>query len=110
MPGWFEVATNDKGEVSFVLKAANSEVILRSQQYASKSSALAGIASVQTNSSIDERYERLAAKDERPYFNLRAANGQVVGTSQMYASAANRDAGIESVKTNGGTTTIKGDA
>ena len=109
MPGWFEIAANDKGEFSFVLKAANSEVILRSQQYASKASALAGIASVQSNCPADERYERLVAKDGRPYFNLKAANGQVVGTSQMYASAANRDAGIASVKTNGTATVVKFD-
>ena len=36
MAGWYEVAKNDKGEFSFVLKAANSQVILRSQQYESK--------------------------------------------------------------------------
>jgi len=39
MSGWFEVATSDKGQYSFVLKAANSQVILRSQQYESKASA-----------------------------------------------------------------------
>ena len=110
MAGWFEVATNDEGEFNFVLKAGNNEVILRSQQYASKASALAGIASIQANSSIDERYERLAAKDKRPYFNLKAANGQVIGTSQMYASAGSRDAGIESVKVNGVSEDIRGAA
>ena len=110
MAGWFEVNGNDKAQFSFVLKASNGEVILRSQQYTSKSSATAGIASVQANSPLDERYERLEASDGRPYFNLKAANDQVIGTSQMYASAANRDGGIDSVKTNGTTTTIKSDA
>ena len=110
MPAWFEVTGNDKGQFSFVLKAANGEVILRSQQYASKASAMAGVASVQVNSPLDERYERLEASDGRPYFNLKAANAQVIGTSQMYAAAANRDSGVESVKTNGATTTVKDDA
>lgn len=39
--------------------------------------------------------------------NLKAANSQVIGTSQLYASAQSRDAGIASVKTNGSSTTVK---
>ncbi len=107
MAGWYEVSENDNGKFSFVLKAGNAEVILRSQQYAAKPSALAGIASVRTNSPLDERYERLEASDGRPYFNLKAANAQIIGTSQMYTAAAGRDNGIASVKTNGPSTTIK---
>ena len=107
MAGWYEVSTNDKGKVSFVLKAGNAEVILRSQQYASMASAENGIASVQTNSPMDERYEKLEATDGRPYFNLKAANAQIIGTSQMYTASAGRDNGIASVKTNGASTTIK---
>ena len=107
MAGWYEIHTNDKGKISFVLKAGNAEVILRSQQYASMASAENGIASVQTNSAIDERYEKLDASDGRPYFNLKAGNAQIIGTSQMYAAASGRDNGIASVKTNGPSTTIK---
>jgi uncharacterized protein YegP (UPF0339 family) len=33
-------------------------------------------------------------------FNLKAANGQVIGTSEIYSSVTARDAGIESVKKN----------
>jgi uncharacterized protein YegP (UPF0339 family) len=33
-------------------------------------------------------------------FNLKASNGQVIGTSEMYSSVAARDAGIDSVKKN----------
>ena len=107
MAGWYEIHTNDKGKISFVLKAGNSEVILRSQQYASMASAENGIASVQTNSPLDERYEKLEASDGRPYFNLKAGNSQIIGTSQMYAASAGRDNGIASVKTNGPSTTVK---
>ena len=107
MAGWYEVSTNDKGKVSFVLKAGNAEVILRSQQYASMASAENGIASVQTNSPMDDRYEKCEASDGRPYFNLKAANAQIIGTSQMYTAAAGRDNGIASVQTNGASATIK---
>ncbi|MBN8487608.1 MAG: YegP family protein [Burkholderiales bacterium] len=101
MAGWYELSRNDKGQFSFVLKAANAQVILRSEQYESKASAQGGIASVQKNAPLDERYELKTASDGRCFFNLKAVNGQVVGTSQMYASEATRATGIASVKTNG---------
>jgi uncharacterized protein YegP (UPF0339 family) len=107
MSGWYELNKNDKEQFSFVLKAANNEVILRSQMYESKKAAETGIASVQTNSPKDELYERGVAKDGKPYFNLKAANSQVIGTSQMYSGDKARDNGIASVKTNGPTQTVK---
>ncbi len=107
MSGSYELKQNDKAQFSFTLKAGNGEVILRSEQYESKGSAENGIASIQKNSSADERYDRKDATDGRYYFNLKAANHQIIGTSQMYKSAAGRDAGIESVKTNGPSETVK---
>ncbi|MBQ0960943.1 YegP family protein [Ideonella sp. 4Y11] len=101
MAGWYELSRNDKGQFSFVLKAANAQVILRSEQYESKASAQGGIASVQKNAPLDERYELKTASDGRFFFNLKAVNGQVVGTSQMYATEATRATGIASVKANG---------
>lgn len=107
MAGWFEVSTNDKGQYSFVLKASNGQVILCSEQYEAKASALNGIASVQKNSPLDERYELKTAVDGRTYFNLKAGNSQVIGISQMYASEANRSVGVESVKANGSSSDIR---
>lgn len=107
MPGWYELTSNDKGQYSFVLKAANGETVLRSEQYESKASAENGIASVQKNSPADERYDRKVASDGRFYFNLKAGNHQVIGTSQMYKTEDSRDNGIASVKNNGSTTTVK---
>ncbi|MBL0169495.1 MAG: YegP family protein [Gemmatimonadaceae bacterium] len=104
MSGSYQLKQNDKGQFSFALMAANGETILRSEQYESKAAAENGIASVQKNSPLDERFERKDATDGRFYFNLKAANHQIIGTSQMYASAQSRDAGIESVKANGPTT------
>jgi uncharacterized protein YegP (UPF0339 family) len=107
MAGWYELGKNDKGQFSFVLKAGNSETVLRSEQYESKAAAQNGIASVQKNSPDDARYDRKEASDERAYFNLKAANHQIIGTSQMYASASGRDNGVASVKTNGPSETVK---
>ena len=108
MAGWYELSSNDKAQFSFVLKAGNGEVVLRSEQYESKAAAENGIASVQKNSPLDERYERKQASDGRPYFNLKAANHQVIGSSQMYQTEAGRENGIASVKANGATEVVKG--
>ena len=85
-------------EFLFNLIAANGQTILTSQRYKQKASAKNGIESVRTNATDDERFERLTAKDDSPYFVLKAANAEVIGTSQMYKSAANMEAGIASVK------------
>ncbi|RXJ77035.1 hypothetical protein CRV03_07160 [Arcobacter sp. F155] len=85
----------------WVLKAANNEVILTSENYTSKHGALNGIESVRKNCEEDENYQRLEAKDGSPYFNLRAKNHEVIGKSEMYSSKQARDNGIESVKKHG---------
>ncbi len=107
MAGWFELSKSSDGQFRFVLKAGNAEIILTSELYVSRSSAEKGIASVQTNSGLDERYALNTSANGKAYFNLRAGNHQVIGTSQMYSSTAARDAGVESVKANGSSTTIK---
>lgn len=107
MAGWYELSKSSNGQFRFVLKAANAETILTSELYASRAAADSGIASVQTNSPHDERYEKKEASNGKPYFNLKAANHQVIGTSEQYSSTAARDTGIASVKTNGPSTTIK---
>lgn len=91
----------------FNLRSGNHQVILTSQRYASKASAQTGIESVRKNSPSDARYGRLTAKDGSHYFNLTAANGEIIGSSEMYTTAAARDKGIESVKTNGPTAIVQ---
>ncbi|AIL62114.1 MULTISPECIES: YegP family protein [Pseudomonas] len=107
MAGWFELSNSSDGQFRFVLKAGNGEVILTSELYKAKASAESGIASVQANSGTDERYEKKEASNGKFHFNLKAANHQIIGSSQMYATAQSRDAGIASVKTNGSSKTIK---
>ncbi len=107
MSGWFELSKSSDVQFRFVLKAGNAETILTSELYTTKSAAENGIASVRTNSPSDERYEKKTASNGKFYFNLKAGNHQVIGTSQMYASEQSRDKGIASVKTNGPSQTVK---
>ncbi len=101
MAGKFELKASTGGNYMFNLKAANGEVILTSEQYQSRGAAENGIASVQKNAGDDARYERRESKNGQPYFVLKAANHQVIGTSAMYSSPAAMEKGIESVKANG---------
>ena len=97
----FELFQSEKNEkYYFNLKAKNSQVILSSQGYADKAGAKNGIESIKTNCADDSKFERKTASNDKVHFNIKAANGQIIGTSQMYASAAGMENGIESVKTN----------
>ena len=96
----FEITTRKNGEFQFNLKASNGEVILTSEGYTTKAACLNGIESVKKNAVDEKRFEKMVAKNGKPYFTLKATNGQVIGQSQMYASERNRDNGIASVMKN----------
>ena len=100
MSGKFELKKGKSGKFSFNLKAVNGQVILTSQAYKTKAAAKNGIRSVITNSEKDARFEQKTSKKGEPYFVLLAANKQVIGKSQMYASRKSMLNGIRSVKNN----------
>jgi len=106
MPASYTLKRDGDKQFYFVLYAADGEVVLTSETYAAKASAENGIASVQTNSTQDDRYSRNQAANGKFYFNLKAANHQVIGHSQMYNTTVARDVGIASVKKNGRTSTV----
>lgn len=99
--GYFKLFQSEKNnEWYFHLKAGNHETILQSEGYKQKASAENGIESVKTNSQFDSKFERKTAVNGQFFFNLKASNGQVIGTSEMYKSEQGRENGVESVKTN----------
>lgn len=100
MAGKFEIKTAKNGEFIFNLKAGNGQVILTSEMYKAKASALNGIASVKKNAADDTRYEKKKSTNGKNYFVLKAGNHEIIGTSEMYNDESARDNGIASVKTN----------
>jgi len=63
LAGWDKIKQDANGKRSFNRVAGNHEVILRSQEhenkeYEDKQGALQGIASVQANPPLDQRYAR----------------------------------------------------
>lgn len=107
MAGWFELNKSKDDQFRFVLKSDDNEILLSSELYKVKGSATNGIQSVQNNCSDDARYERKEAANGKFFFNLKAANHQVIGTSLMYATADAREAAIALIKSGGTTATIK---
>lgn len=98
--GKFVVTTRKNGEYQFNLNAGNGQTILSSEGYGTKVNCMNGIESVRKNSQDDNRYERKTTSNGKPYFNLKASNGQVIGTSEHYESTSGMENGIASVKSN----------
>ncbi|UOB17354.1 YegP family protein [Abyssalbus ytuae] len=104
----FEIFKSEKNnKYYFNLKAKNGQIILSSQAYESKAGVENGISSVKENADDDSKYERKTASNGKFHFNLKAGNGQVIGSSQMYASEAGMENGIDSVKTNAPDASVK---
>ena len=98
--GKFIISKRKNGEFQFMLKAGNGQTILVSEGYSAKSSCQNGIESVRKNASDDSNYERKNSGSGKCHFNLKAGNGEIIGSSEMYESAAGMENGIEAVMKN----------
>jgi len=100
MAGKYALTMTSDGRFLFNLRADNGEKILTSECYDAKASAHKGIESVRSNAPDDARFDRRTSNDDKPYFVLKAANGEILGTSQQYSSAAAMENGVQSVMAN----------
>lgn len=96
--GKFEVKVDRAGEFRFNLLASNGQVILSSEGYTRKEGCLKGIESVRRHSAEDRFFERCISATGSYHFNLKAANGEIIGTSQRYVDAEGMENGIRSVR------------
>ena len=112
--GKFVISTVKTG-LKFVLKAGNGETILDSEVYTTEAACRKGIESVQKNApaagledQTAEGFEQLKHPKFEMYedkagefrFRLKARNGEIIGTSEGYASKAGCRNGVESVQKN----------
>jgi uncharacterized protein len=102
----FQVSTGKDEKFYFSLTAANGQVILTSQGYASKDGCMNGILSVKANSSNKKHFERKDSKNGSHYFVLKAMNSKIIGKSQMYTTNQSSENGIDSIKTNAKIATV----
>lgn len=101
MAARYELKKTSDGQYMFNLKAPNYETILTSERYVSRSGAQQGIEAARKSSPLDERYDRRVSSSTQHYFVLRAANREIVGTSEMYSSRAAMETGILACKSYG---------
>ncbi|HAE66054.1 MAG TPA: hypothetical protein DCG77_02270, partial [Sphingobacterium sp.] len=78
-----------------------------SEGYTTKANCLNGVESVKKNAQDDNKFDRKTATNGKYYFNLKATNGQIIGSSEMYESASGMENGIESVKKNAPDATVE---
>lgn len=100
MAAKFDLKRGGGEQYMFNLKAANGEVILTSELYNEKNSAVHGIESVKIHAVEDARFERKRARNGEPFFVLKAANGEIIGNSETYSSNWAMERGIRSVRRN----------
>ena len=106
----YELRTASNGESYFVLEAANGSVIGVSETYVTKSNAERALTTVnkiitRTPSTFEApsgaKFALFKGIDAKYYFNLRAANGEIMLQSQSYTAQASAVGGVSSVQING---------
>lgn len=93
----FEIYVDKAGEFRYRLKANNGQIIMVGEGYKQKSGVKNGIESIKNHSKEEANFEMKQGKSGKWMFNLKAGNGQVIGTSQMYTTEAAAKNGIQSV-------------
>ena len=93
----FEVFTGEDKKVYFRLRAGNGEIVLGSQAYTAKSSALNGIESVKTNGTNTARFQIINTVDGEYAIRLVAANGQIIARGESYVSKSNASRGVDAI-------------
>jgi uncharacterized protein YegP (UPF0339 family) len=95
---YFESFKGLDGSYYFHLMAGNGENVLRSQGYTRLASADKGADSVLANGNDKRNFDLEQASNGDWYFNLVAANGETIGTSQLYSTKAHAERGARTVR------------
>lgn len=122
--GVFEIILDSANKFRFHLKAGNGQIIVVSQGYGAKESAIKGIDSIKKNAPIAKIADLTMAEEDMPKsthakgivqepvfeiqsnapdkwrFHLKAANGEIIAVSQSYQTKESTESGIASVKKN----------
>jgi uncharacterized protein YegP (UPF0339 family) len=95
---YFETFQGLDGKSYFNFMAGNGEGVLRSQGYSTPAGAQDGIHSLLDNGVDARNYEMLQASNGQSYFNVKAANGEIIGTGEFYTSKAHAERGARTVR------------
>jgi uncharacterized protein len=95
---FFETFEGLDGRHYFNLTASNGESVLRSEGYSTASSAEAAVFSILEHASDARNFDVREASNGDFYFNVKASNGHVIGTSQFYSTKSNAERGARTVR------------
>jgi uncharacterized protein YegP (UPF0339 family) len=94
----FETFTGSDGRDYFRLVAANGELVLRSEGYESLESAKSGVAAMLEDGPDARNYAQHTATDGTFFFDVKARNGEIIATSENYASKTNAERGARTAQ------------
>ncbi|MEQ8861167.1 MAG: DUF1508 domain-containing protein [Pseudomonadales bacterium] len=103
----YELFVDSAGDHRFRLKRADGAVLLISNPYRSRASAVNGIDVVRRNAANDDRYVTAQDDASGPTFDLRAGNSRVISSSTPFASTAQMEAAMAMVKQLAGSARIE---
>ncbi len=99
MAGKFDLKKAKDGQFFFTLVAGNGEIVGKSEMYKAKASAKNGIESVKKNAPERGRFkDPFEGNSGKWYFSLKARNGEIILSSQGYASEDGAENGIGAVR------------
>lgn len=90
-----EVTEGKPGQFHFAFFAKNGENIVSSETYDSEAAAYNGAFALQAATTYTVQAN---SSGTGFYFNVKASNGQIVGTSQQYTTKQSAEAGVASLK------------
>lgn len=93
----YEISTSKDGQYRFVFKAPNGEILLTSELFKAKTSALNTIESLKINSMNLENFDILTTKNGKKYFNIKSKNHHILATSQFYNDMESLELGMKLV-------------
>jgi uncharacterized protein YegP (UPF0339 family) len=91
----FELFSGEDQKTYFHLRAANGEIMLGSQGYASMQGARTGIASVLENGVDESAFKIAETADGKWVFRLVAANSEVIARGESYSTKSNATRAVE---------------
>ncbi|WP_460928091.1 DUF1508 domain-containing protein [Pseudomonas sp. MC6] len=96
--GRYEIKKSSNGNYYYTLKAPNHETVVVGEQLTNYNDVKSAIKQSMSSSSRADKIIKRLSSSGKPYFNLVAENGAILGSSQLYSSDASLERGIESIR------------
>jgi uncharacterized protein YegP (UPF0339 family) len=93
-----EVLVGETGKFRFNVFAKNGQIILSSEQYTTEAAAFNGAFAVQTEGQNASAYTLKQNASGGFFFNVKAQNGEIVGTSQQYTTKQSAESAMASLQ------------